>query len=228
MRKWIKYAIPAVLLSQSLNVYAVAPGFYMGIMGGPATNNGKTEQVQVLPAPTALSPQANTAPADPKSTQFGSRFFLGYKFNQYASFEGGFVYFSGINYILKTNQQPAGGTTARVRGIDVVGKVDYSIPNSFGIFGKAGVGEMYITTPGGLNVTNYSSTSSKTTGSNTYSSKVAPVLGVGVSYDFNQNWVMDASWTRYFVGSPVNNMDLFGLALSYHFVDKYCGQFLCD
>lgn len=222
------------------SAYAIAPGLYLGMMAGPATNGGSTQTVQILPYPTPSSPAPTTAEANPKSSQFGSRIYLGYKFNQYAGFEGGFVYFSGVNYILpNSTQQAAGGTTVRVRAIDLVAKLDYTLQNTVGIFGKAGVAAVYITTPGGLTPTGYSIVAAPTptnpaamktinSGSNSYTSKVAPVFAVGASYDFNQSWVMDLSWTRYFVGTTVSSMDLYALGLAYHFTDKYCGQFLCD
>ena len=39
--------------------YAVAPGLYMGLAAGPATNNGGTQQLQVQGSPT-------TTPANPR------------------------------------------------------------------------------------------------------------------------------------------------------------------
>lgn len=228
MLKRMVLAVSAGLLS--LNAAAVAPGLYIGLMMGPATNGGKTTQMQVLPLPTAGSPTANVGNANPKSTQFGSRLYLGYKFNQYAAFEGGFTYFSGINYVL-TNPAltPAAGRTARVRGIDLMGKLDYSYNNTVGLFGKGGVVANYTTTPGALNITNYTVQGTKviTTGSNTYSTKLSPVFAIGISYDIDQSWQADLSWTRYFVSGPFSSMDFYALGLSYHLVDRYCGQFLC-
>lgn len=218
---------------------AIAPGFYMGLMMGPATNGGGEKPVQVLPLPTATSPAANTGLANPKSSQFGSRLFFGYKFNPYAGFEGGFTYFSGVNYILKDSTlTPAGGTTGRVRLIDFVGKLDYSYNNTIGIYGKLGVAATYTTTPGGLNITNYtvkpaptkadpSAVKITTSGSNTYTTKLSPTFSLGVSYDIDPSWQMDISANRVFVGGSIGNMTLFAVGLSYHFVDRYCGQFLC-
>lgn len=223
---------------------AIAPGFYMGLMGGPATNSATEQPIQVYPLPTAAPPNsntiANTGLANPKSTQFGSRFYMGYKINQLAGFEFGLDYFSTIKYILTNSTlQPTGGTDLRLRGVDLVGKLDYSFRNTVGVFGKAGVTAVYITTPGGLNVTNYRvittyNRNTKTTstkivdaGSNTYSSKLAPTFTVGVSYDMTQNWQMEASAMSLLVGGYIKTMTLYSLGLSYHFVDTYCGQFLC-
>ena len=237
----------------SCSAYAIAPGLYIGLMAGPATNGGSTATVQVQPLPQGPSGTppgtiANTSTANPKSTQFGSRLYLGYKFNQYAGFEGGFTYFSGISYILANSQGcpanggpcvAAGGTTGRVRSIDILGKIDYSYSNTIGVFGKFGVAAVYTTTPGALNVTNWQQIKTSkpnqpvtyriiNSGSNTYQTKLAPVFAIGASYDLDQNWQMEMTATREFVGSSLGHMDLYSLGMSYHFVDKYCGQFLCD
>lgn len=239
-------------------VYAVAPGFYLGIGAGPATNGAGTKNVQVLNFtsstpdgyPTQASPNPVVSPANPKSSQFGSRAYLGYKFNQIGSVEMGFTFFSGVNYdLVDSSKQAIAGTTARVRGVDVLGKVDYAFRDTIGIFGKAGVALTYLTTPGALNPTGYScvpgtaplcttgtggvppnpiGTKETNAGSNTYTTKAVPAVAIGADYGFNQNLVMDVSWMTYMVGGSVGNMSLISLGLSYHFVDKYCGQFLCD
>lgn len=239
-----KLALTAVCGLFCVDAIAIAPGLYMGLMMGPASNTGTEQLIQVMPLPTgpagSASAQANTALANPKSTQFGSRLFLGYKFNQYAGFEGGFTYFSGISYILTNDTlTPAAGTTGRVRGIDIMGKLDYSYNNTIGFFGKLGVAAIYTTTPGALNITNWSQVPAGTatnpnavkdvnSGSNTYAVKLSPVVAVGASYDLNQSWQLDASMTRYQVGGALKGMNFYALGFSYHFVDVYCGQFLCS
>src|SRR5579862_5093030 len=71
-------------------VYAVAPGFYMGLMAGPATNSAGNQQVEVS--------KGVTTTAKPRSNMFGSRLYLGYKVNQYAGVEGGLNYFSTVRF----------------------------------------------------------------------------------------------------------------------------------
>lgn len=208
---------PAIAVLTSLlfsNAYAVAPGFYMGIMGGPATNDGGTQYVQPATGTT-------TIPATPKSSQFGSRLYMGYKINQYGGMEGGLTYFSGINY--DTGDVPAcSGVKVRVRDIDFVGKGSIPIGNSFEAFGKAGVGLVYVTTSSPMNP-DFSSTC----GNSNYSNKFKPVVSIGANYTLTQNWVAEASWTRIMVSSAVSNVDLYALGISYHFVETYCGQFIC-
>lgn len=227
-----------VLAAASLlcvDAMAIAPGFYMGLMMGPASNTGGDVDIQVDPRPTPTNPIANTAIGNPKSTQFGSRLFFGYKFNPYAGFEGGFTYFSGIAYTLKDSSlTPSAGTTGRVRGIDFLGKLDYSFRDTVGVFAKLGVTATYTTTPGALNVTNYEIKDAGTPnakavdfGSSSQDVKLNPTVAVGASYDFNQSWQIDASWTHLQLSGVLKGMDFYAIGLSYHFVDVYCGQFLC-
>lgn len=200
----------------SCNVFAVAPGFYMGMMLGPATNNGGTQQAQVN--------ATTTTPATPKSTQFGTRIFMGNKIGNYFAFEGGLTYFSNVNYDTK-GVQTCSGTTARVRDFDFVGKGIFPVAHAFDIFGKAGAALVYQTTSGGLNP--ISSGTTGQCGQTQYQNNIRPTVSVGASYDINQNWVADLSWNRIMVGGVLSSVDLYALGISYHFVDIYCGQFLC-
>src|SRR5258708_3175582 len=123
--KQVTLAVIGTVVGQQ--AMAVAPGLYLGLMMGPASRTGDTQLVQVQPLPTAKTPKANTSLANTKNTLWGTRIYVGNKFNPYASFEGGFTSRSGIIYPLKNSTAiPAGGTTARVKAVDFVGKIDYS------------------------------------------------------------------------------------------------------
>ena len=210
-----KFAFAVITSSLVVNAHAVAPGFYMGFSAGPATNSASDQQVGLLN-------NVGTTIAKPKSSQFGSSIYMGYKMNQYAGFEGGIQYFSGIKY--NTADIPVcGGLSARVRDFDVVGKGQFPISSAFDVFGKAGMAFTYVTTSGALN-----SSASGACGKAQYNNKIAPTVSIGASYNINQSWVGDITWTRIQVGGIVSNVDFFGLGFSYHFVDRYCGQFLCD
>lgn len=205
--------LTSLILFSSTNVCAVAPGFYMGIMGGPSTNTGSTVDAQVQGLPI-------TTPATPRSQQFGTRLFMGNMINSYVGVEGGLSLYSKIKYDTK-GVPTCGGTTSRVRDFDVVVKGAYPI-YMFDIFGKAGVALAYQTNSGALNP-NFG----KSCGDSTNETKFRPTVSIGASYDFNQNWVADLSWNRTMVGGIVKNIDLFAIGIAYHFVDVYCGQFLC-
>ncbi|RDI39205.1 outer membrane beta-barrel protein [Aquicella lusitana] len=217
MRKGIaKYAATTVFTCTfALQAYAVAPGFYTGLMLGSASANGGTQQAQTDTTPPT------TTPATPKSTQFGGRIFIGYKINQYAGVEGGLTYFSDIKYDTKdvdTCNTPKVG----VRDFDIVGKGSFGL-GSFEIFGKAGAAVVYERTSGALNPD-----LTRECGLSTNEVKFRPTVSAGASYDLSQNWVADISWNRVMVGGAISSIDFYALGISYHFVDIYCGQFLCD
>lgn len=213
--KVVKYLSLTALTGFIGASHAVGTGFYLGVMTGPASNTASEQQVKT----ESGTPPLTTV--KPRSNQWGTRIFLGNKFNEYASIEGGGTYFSTIDY---NNQgvETCGGTTARVRTLDVVGKGDYTTPWGIGIFGKAGVAVTYFTTSGGLN------SSATECGRSKQEIKYRPTFSLGASYDLNQNWVTDFSWTRIAVGGMIKNVDFYGLGISYHFTSRYCGQFLCD
>lgn len=214
MHKRILKPLALTLLASAFvsNAYAVGPGLYLGVMFGPATNDSDS-----LLAGTASGIPPNVI-ADPKSQQFGSNLNIGYKFNTWAGFEFGIYYFNGIGYDTHGVETIA-GTSQRVRSLYLDGKLDYTFWDTFGVFGKAGVAVTYLTTSGAFNPPTYT---------NTYNNKFTPTYSIGVSYDLNQSWVVDLSANRIAVGGDVNSVTFYGLGLSYHFVDRYCGQFLCD
>jgi hypothetical protein len=201
-------------------VFAVAPGFYMGLMGGLASNTSSPRSVLAEDLTTTLT-------ANPRSNQYGARLFLGYKMNRYAGVEAGlFTFFTPVNYTVPDNTQPCSGLNTRTGAVDVVGKgtLPFSFADySFDIFGKAGAALTYVTTSKGLN-----SSPSRGCGKKNYEGRIRPALTIGASYDLSQSWVADLSWTRLMTGGIAKNMDLYALGISYHFVDQYCGQFLCN
>jgi hypothetical protein len=211
--KMKKIAIAAFTGCFAISANAVAPGFYMGIMTGPATNSGGTQYVQAF--------SGGLTQANPKSTQWGTRVFMGNKLNKYASIEGGLDYFTGVQYDTK-DVATCSGTQVRIRGFDLVGKGDYGI-SSFDVYGKGGLALIYQTVSGDIN-----SDLTQPCGKSMYTTKFRPTISVGASYDLNQNWVVDFSLNRILTGGPIGNADMYTIGISYHFVDKYCGQFLCD
>lgn len=210
-----KLALVALGATLATNAFAVLPGFYMGLMLGPATNNGSDQQAQVLSTPPS------TTEVTPKSQQFGSRIYMGYKSSQYFGAEGGLTYYSGIKYDTG-DANTCSSPVVRVRDLDLMGRGSLPFGPGFEAYAKAGAALVYMSTSGCLN-TDLSQECGKTT----YTNQVKPVGSAGISYDMTQNWVLDASWTRLFTGGVIGSMDMYALGLSYHFVDTYCGQFLC-
>lgn len=206
-------AATALLGSLAANAYAVSPGLYVGLMAGPSTNNGSEVQVRVQ------NPPPKNTTATPQSNQFGVRGFVGYKASDYFAFETGIVYFSTINYSVPKGQD-VGSTKAGVAAWDLLGVGTYSFSNTFDIMGKFGLGVIYQ----GVSRTLVQPPA----GDSKYKVYARPAYGFGVGYNLNQNWMLEFSLTRYMTGGVVKNMDLFGLGLTFHIVDTFCGQFLCD
>lgn len=227
MYQWTlkRIALLAVASGMAVNAFAMNNGFYMGIMMGSAGNSGGDVMAQ---KPTVNNTFGGETPATPRSTQFGTRIFIGNQFNRYAAIEGGGTYFSTIQYNTK-GVETCGGTSQRVRDLDVVGKGILPFAN-FSAYAKAGAALTYVTTAGGLNPTfDAMSNPPVTCGSTSYKNKFSPTVSVGASYDLNQSWMVDASYNTIQLSSNgVNSVHLYAIGISYHFTDKYCGQFLCD
>lgn len=208
--------VTATLLLVSHSVYAVAPGFYLGLMTGPASNDGNAVPAQIQGATT------DSTLVTPRSKQWGSRAMMGYKVSSYAGWELGLSYFSTIHYDTK-GVETCSSLASRVRGVDFVGRASMTV-RAVDVFAKAGVLAAYITTPGAF----YSAPADSTCGKTSNQIAYRPTVSVGASYDVSPSWVMDVSWTRQMIGGVVKNVDLLAFGISYHFVDQYCGQFLCD
>ena len=198
----------------TVNASAVAPGFYVGIMGGPATNGGVDTFAQ-------LDNSSATTKATPKTSQIGVRGYGGYKMNAYASFEAGLTYYSTINYNTDDDNTCTSPYVKLTVG-DIVGVLSYPLWY-FNVFAKGGIAIATMSISGSLNPT-YTTTC----GAKDNSLIFRPTASIGAGYDFSQNWVADVSWTRVMTYGIVQNVDMYALGFSYHFVDKYCGQFLCD
>lgn len=246
MRGRILKRLILVTLFTSLmtNTLAVGPGFYLGLMFGGASNDGKPEPVQlkVFPNVTGIGPvyrpPVQTVLGKPRSNQYGTRFFLGYKMNKYAGFESGFTFFTAINYTLDLATVQAGNnpfnppmlpyeacssTNVRVGAWDFVGRGSIPFGDWFEVYGKAGGAITYLKVSGDL-----SPDATRDCGRSSESARVRPTVSLGANASLTQNWVIDASWTRLMVGGIINNVDYYALGFAYHFVDRYCGQFLCD
>lgn len=205
---WIKKIIAAlttiILWGWGSAAFAVAAGLYLGAQLGQSNQH---------------QPVADTTTAtDVSNTGLGGRAFLGYQFNPYAGLEGGLTYYTTASY----NTSPTvGSTSVKETAFDIMGKGIFPI-GCFSIFGKAGLSVLYAQTttkavPTSTGVQNISDTATS----------IHPAAAVGIGYDLSQNWVADVSAMRVFHSGSVPNADLISLGISYHFVDKYCGQFLC-
>ncbi len=200
-------------LSSALT-YATGSGLYLGVMAGPATNQSQDQYVQ-------LANSNSFTLASPNSNQIGGRMYVGYKFNSYGGIESGLTYFSTINYDTINGAATCTSPRVNISDVDLVGVGTLPI-GSFGVFVKAGVAGMYESTSGAITGSNVNDC-----GNTSNIIRVRGTASVGASYDISQTWVADVSWTRLMTKGIIQNMDLYALGISYHFVDQYCGQFLC-
>ncbi len=195
-------------------VHAIAPGFYLGAQAGMTNTNNTTQTVQTGVASPA------TQSVSPTNTGIGERFFMGVGINKYAAAELGYTHYAPSTY--KTTPSEIVNTPAiRQNGIDITGKAMYPIQN-FAVFGKLGAMMMYKSYSGSLQP--ISPTEERLRATNNF----RPLVGIGTNYAITQNWVAELSFTRVLKGgSGFQNADFTSLGLSYHFVDQFCGQFLC-
>lgn len=219
MSKHLAFAI--AICSVASNVYAVNDGFYLGFMAGPAIAEG-------LPQLALIEGSSNrsTTVVKPEKQHFGGRFFLGYKFLQFLGIEGGLTYFSNVRYASPSGISIEGSPTAQISTLDIMGKADLNVYN-IGLFGKAGMAFLYQRTPGLVDTKDNTNTTAFSIKQPSFS-QLRPAYAIGASYDITQNWVVDVSWNRYLPRGVVKSIDFYALGISYHFVDVYCGQFLCS
>lgn len=203
-----------VALLACANVLAVDPGLYLGLMGGVAENAANRENVQAANSPT-------TFPASPDSTQRAGRLFIGEKFTRYFSLEAGVTAYSQIKYSTGTFT-PCSEPVTRVTTIDLVGVGTLPLKHGFSLFGKLGGAFLYISNESSLHPNLASDC-----GDCVYTSTVKPTLSLGGSYDINNHWVADLSWTRTAANGMLNHLNFYALGLSYHFTDITCGPFMC-
>lgn len=188
-------------------------GFYLGLMGGKATYN---EEPTLVPTGTGLFTLA-----DPNNSGFGARLFFGYGLNAYFAFDSGFSYYSPLTY--NTETPTVCGTPRRnIYAFDFMAKGMLPL-GPIKPFIKGGVAVVHTETQRLSPPTDLKELCGETT--STFN--VRPAVGLGVSYNLTPNWVVDLSVNRIMPGSGSKSIDLAAIGISYHFVDLYCGQFLC-
>ncbi|MCK4869774.1 MAG: outer membrane beta-barrel protein [Gammaproteobacteria bacterium] len=163
------------------------PGIYVGLQGGFA----KADEGNGIH--TLFNNYANH---NIRQNGFGGRISLGWSISQYFNLETGWVYFASNNY-----SYPNGGVTQKLRAtagaVDLLGKIILPISkfsktfDHVSLYVKGGGAWIYrrlSERPNKLHLTQDSITRST----------LRPVLGVGITYDFNTNVSMDLGYTRYF------------------------------
>jgi hypothetical protein len=222
MANTIKKLIASALIFSSVTAsYAAGPGMYMGLNLGYSNLNNKSRAVPAYGSSTITNANGTTRPSpagqqvSPNNTGVAGRLFVGGNITQYFGLEFGLAHYAGSNYHAPTGDSGSIHTSA----FDFEGIGMYPFWNSgFTVFGKLGFAYLRAVQSRKLTAQ----------GSSSNNSGLHPLIGVGVGYDLTQNWVLDLSVTRVISrSSALPSPNLTALGISYHFTDKYCGQFLC-
>lgn len=198
MRNKIIIGTSLLLAIFSTNAIAIIPGGYMGATIGYGATQDKTR---------GSNKTTNT-------NGIGGGLFFGDKFSNYGATEYGYMHWpngnSGIN--------PSNGSTViHNDSLNFLGKGMFSIA-SLNLF--AGAGVAVLRSSGGGSAINQRNTKIQTS--------VKPLVTVGGTFDMSQKNAVTLSYTQLFVNnSLISRIGLVALTFEYHFVDEYCGQFLC-
>jgi hypothetical protein len=212
--------------------HATAAGFYFGLQAG-RTNQHNTQ----VTLQTGGPPPTGTTTVNPSNTGVGGRLFMGYNYSKYFAVEMGFTHYAPTTYNIPTTPTltvgnpfgtPNGSPAINENGFDFDGKGMLPIGNSgFGALGKAGVAIIKRGMAGSLSQSYNAATNSIVTSSTANTTNFRPTAAIGFYYDFTQSFEADFTVSRVFGGGNMKNADLYALGISYHAVDRYCGQFLC-
>lgn len=212
-------AAAALIFALSTISYAAGPGFYFGLGVGPTSVQAPSHTFTTPVAPGYLK-------VNPSTSGIGERLFMGYDINSYAAFEGGFVHYGTATYKLPNGSQiSCSDPSIRQNGFDFEGKAKAPFFTSgFNVFAKAGMAIMYAGSSGTLEPDR---TSNPCGGATESKAAVRPLYGVGASVDLSPSWVLDFSYSHINGGGNIQSADFEAVSISYHWVDTYCGQFLC-
>lgn len=219
-------------------------GFYSGIELGATNLHQPARNVAEERVGPNCTPRGCTqVSVDPSNQSFGGRFFLGGGCSRYFSTEMGFGYYGAAKYNVPTPgpdpdptihiQPPCNTPSAKVEAVDIVAKVKLPIlpcitqTQGLDLFGKFGAAYVVQSLSGSLSGCPESGCS--TCNTNASNNGLRPVVGVGIDYHLNQNLRASLTATRIISGGgSIQPVDFVALGLAYEFVDRYCGQFLCD
>jgi opacity protein-like surface antigen len=226
----IKISTLAILCSIASMSYATGEGAYVGLQLGYGNLNNLHEDINtgqpLPPPPTPPHPCDSEATCyivdnvAPTNTGLAERLFFGANINKYFALEFGVANYEPSSYepdVAKdsdTHEPHIWEYSA-----DILGKVMLPL-DRFTLFLKGGGAFVYKSTSSAVLTDGFESSS----GDETFFSLA---YGAGVSWDITPNWVIDATFQRIQQTDDLQAIDFYGVGLSYHFVEEYCGQFLC-
>jgi len=222
-----QFAIFAIFSMIAANIFAIAPGAYVGVDFAQTdlnnlpfdVNSGTPQNAACFNSETDAEVRANCniAPnVEPNNTGTGYKLYLGTAFSEYAAAEIGAAMYAPSQY----EPQIAGYThqpQTRTYSIDLMGKGMYPFM-SLNLFGKAGLAVVYKSSSEALLLPEELDRSSI---------QARLKVAVGASYSITPKLAVNISGSRIFEGHNFEQADFYGIGFSYHFVSLYCGQFLC-
>jgi opacity protein-like surface antigen len=167
-------------------------GFYLGVQGGYA-DSGWGNLSGFADPNYFLTVSGDNGP--------GVRFYAGYDFTEHWGIEAGYTYVvnsaaPGVNDSSFLFHQIA---AIKTQGIDLVGKGRWPLVEGLALYAKAGVGYLQAT---GLRHSDRTLPQAQDPiFAKDKFTHVAPVYGIGMSYDLTEHATIDISGTRY-VGNP--------------------------
>lgn len=136
---------------------------------------------------------------------FGGRFYVGYSFTELLAAELGYGYYGQAEF----KHNPDGNKQdVTQQGIDLVGKISLPLDYGFGFYVKAGGIWLHrdaLESRGGFFADKDSS------------GRIAPVGGLGVTYNFTPKWAAELFWTGSTSNGDLPKMYFYGIGLSYKF-----------
>lgn len=235
MTKKIKMTALALSLLVSSAAFATTEGWFVGAGVGATSVSNKSATLTAVTNTSVIT----IGPITPSKNGFGARLFTGYNFNHYSAVEFGYTYFGASTYKIPSSAGVIGSDPQIHQNVfDVLGKVSMPFFNSgFEIFAKGGLAVVRLSksktliTPTAGQIASCQSTAGSTPqlcpGSSSPTLSARPEFAIGASYDFTPNWVMELSYAQILKGGNIPNMSFASISFSYHWVDRYCGQFLC-
>lgn len=139
---------------------------------------------------------------------WGGRAYAGYAFNDLLAAELGYGYYGKAEF---KDNYTGNKQDMLQQGIDLAGRVNIPLDFGFGFYAKAGA--MLVMRDSVESRSNFFVGK----GSN---SKLVPLAGLGVSYNFSPCWSMDLSWTGTLSNGDLPSMYFYGLGLTYKFQGK--------
>jgi len=139
--------------------------------------------------------------------------FLGYRMNNYLAVEAGYTdlvnhsYAGGDNYYWGTS----GPDHYRLYAYDLAGKVIYPFNIGLSLYAKLGAGYVH------QSVYNLVLWTDDQPLVDTTTNRVMPLASLGISINFTQRLAMDFSFTHLQGISPIGNIEMLALGLSYTF-----------